>query len=89
MNVLGDSAFTYRDSANKIWGAKRYLETRGAQYYYGLANDLIIESAVLEGRASVRLNRPGHKTDGIEVSIGELKEIRMKYFHPGSQAIAI
>lgn len=88
-HVNQPGVFVYKDSVGKIWTAERYLETHGAQFYYGLANELTIETMKLNGKASATVDRPGHKSDGLEIALADFDGIRERYFHPGSQAILI
>lgn len=87
--VRDPRVFTYKDKAGKIWDANIYLKTHSAQYYYGLTNDLALSGLYSEGRSSATLDRPGHKTDGLEIALSEVSNVQLKYFHPGSQAIMI
>lgn len=80
-----ENVFTYKDKAKKIWDAGTYLKTHSSQYYYGLANDLVIAGMRAKGSASAILNRPGHESDGMEMSLENLD--KDKYLHPGSQGI--
>ena len=84
-NVSGPRTFTYKDKVGKLWEASVYLKTHGSQYYYGLTNDLVAADLREKGLVNAILNRPGHISDGMVVSLDDLD--KDKYFHPGSQAI--
>lgn len=88
-NALKDvnekKVFTYRDKVGKFWNSDVYLKAHSSQYYYGLTNDLAAAGMREKGDVNAILNRPGHVSDGMVMSLGNLD--KSKYFHPGSQAI--
>jgi len=89
-HVSKPGVFTYRDKAGKIWDTKVYLKTAGSKYYYGLANDIAIDSIHSQGRESATLDRPSHPSNGLEINLAEIDaEMESKFFHPGSQGILI
>ena len=81
--VGGQKVFTYKDKVKKLWDAGTYLNAHSSQYYYGLANDLVIAGMRAKGDVNAILNRPGHVSDGMVMSLENLD--KEKYFHPGSQ----
>ncbi len=88
-HVGGPKVFTYKDKVGKIWKSEVYLKTHSSQYYYNLTNDLVLGGLYGEGRKTATMDRPGHKTDGLEIALTEIGAVQSKYFHPGSQAILI
>ena len=87
-HITKPGVFTYKDKIGKIWDARTYLKTHGSKYYYGLANDLVVGDMRGKGLVNAVLDRPGHVSNGMVVSLSELgSEMQSKYFHPGSQGI--
>ena len=86
--LLTPDSFVARDSSGRAWPATGLVKMVLAGFSKRVEIDKVIAAAEERGATSfmVHNHKPGHRFDGLKLTLAELLARRDEIFHPGSQS---